>query len=297
MISRRQLFWIPLAVAVVLLVLAASLAIAAPPQQDQLVPALPSDIDPKLPTLFIIGDSTVHDPAPGEEGWGDAIKSMFDRTRINVVNRATGSSSSRTFRTEGHWKSVLAAAKPGDFVLMQFGTYDSGSLDNPNARGSIPGVGEETKTIAKTAAATESIQTFGWYMEQYITDAKAKGMTPIICSYIPRCPRPSNGNPATMPSLPLALTSYTLWAKETAEKEQVDFINLNSIVWQHYAAFTPAELKHKFFTEADYTHTSPAGAELNARSAIEGIRQLKDSALNLYLLPNPSAGVAQPNPA
>ena len=34
-----------------------------------------------------------------------------------------------------------------------------------------------------------------------------------------------------------------------------------------YAALTPAEIKAKYFTPADNTHTSPAGAELNAAVA------------------------------
>ena len=51
---------------------------------------------------------------------------------INVVNRAIGGRSSRTFQTEGRWDRVLAELKPGDFVIMQFGHNDGGDLFKGN---------------------------------------------------------------------------------------------------------------------------------------------------------------------
>jgi hypothetical protein len=52
-----------------------------------------------------------------------------------------------------------------------------------------------------------------------------------------------------------------------------------------YAEMTPEDIKAKLFTPADNTHTSPAGAELNAACVAEGIRGLKDCGLKDYLLP------------
>ena len=52
-----------------------------------------------------------------------------------------------------------------------------------------------------------------------------------------------------------------------------------------YAELTPADIKEKYFTAADNTHTSPAGAELNAACVVEGLRELKDCKLKDYLLP------------
>ena len=247
-------------------------------------------MDPKLPTLFIVGDSTVHSTANGEVGWGDAISKLFDRTRINVDNRAAGSLSSRSFRGEGRWKLVLGDSKPGDFVLIQFGHYDSTSTDGDTAGGSFHGDGDEKKTVTKSTGATETIHTFGWYLKQYVTEAREKGMTPIICSYIPRCPRPSATSPATMPALPIKLASYSLWASEAAEDEHADFIDLNGLIWQHYSGFSPADLKKRFFTPVDFTHTSAEGAELNARCVVEGLQRLKDSPLNKYLVREAAAG-------
>ncbi len=82
----------------------------------------------KVPTLYIIGDSTVKNSTKGQQGWGDPLASLFDSKKIKVANRAIGGRSSRTFLTERRWDAIVKELKPGDFVLMQFGHNDSGSL-------------------------------------------------------------------------------------------------------------------------------------------------------------------------
>src|SRR6476469_8851802 len=130
------------------------------------------------PTLFIVGDSTVKNGTRGQMGWGDPISGFFDTSRIRIENRARGGRSSRTFQTEGLWDRVLADAKPGDFVLIQMGHNDGGPLDDPaRARGSIRGIGEETREIDNPITKKkETVHTYGWYLRKYIADARAKGM-------------------------------------------------------------------------------------------------------------------------
>jgi lysophospholipase L1-like esterase len=234
-----------------------------------------------MPTLFIVGDSTVRTGTKGQQGWGDPVIKLFDPTKIKVENHAIGGRSSRTFITEGRWDKVLAAAKPGDFVLVQMGHNDGGPLDDTaRARGSIRGTGEETKEIDNPITKKkEVVHTYGWYLRKYVADARDKKMTPILVSPIPHCPtKPvSNGD--------VEKSNYVTWSGEVAKAETVLFINLNKLVMARYAGFTPAEVKEKFFTPADNTHTSPGGAELNAACVAEGIRELKDCRLGEYLLP------------
>src|SRR5262245_52571890 len=105
---------------------------------------------PSRPTLWIIGDSTVRNGTRGLQGWGDPLKELFDSAKIQVENRALGGRSSRTFYTEGLWEKVRAELKPGDFVLMQFGHNDGGSLTQSRARASLKGVDERTEEITRT---------------------------------------------------------------------------------------------------------------------------------------------------
>jgi hypothetical protein len=47
---------------------------------------------------------------------------------------------------------------------------------------------------------------------------------------------------------------------------------------------TPDEIKAKYFTSADNTHSSFAGAELNAQSVVEGLRALTNCPLTKFLI-------------
>lgn len=164
------------------------------------------------PTLFIVGDSTVRNGTKGQQGWGDPIIKLFDATKIKVENHALGGRSSRTFQTEGRWDKILAVAKPGDYVLIQMGHNDGGSLDDPaRSRGSIRGLGEETKEIDNPITKKkEVVHTYGWYMRKYIADAREKKMTPIIVSPIPRCPQKQVAGGDVEKS------SYVSWSEQIA---------------------------------------------------------------------------------
>jgi beta-galactosidase len=244
--------------------------------------ASPGAYDPRLPTLFIIGDSTVKNGSgkgdSGLWGWGYPIAAFFDKTKINVQNRALGGRSSRTFQTEGLWDKVLAAMKPGDFVMMQFGHNDGGSLNTgPRPRASLKGNGEETQEVViETTGKNEVIHTYGWYMRKYIADAKAKGVVPIVLSPIPR-------NMWTDGKVNRASKDYGKWATEAAKDGGAFFIDLNEIVAKHYDSEGSDKVAAEYFTEKDHTHTTAAGAKLNAACVIEGLKELKDCPLLKYL--------------
>jgi rhamnogalacturonan acetylesterase len=234
---------------------------------------------PRTPTLFIVGDSTVKNGTKGQQGWGDPIAALFDPTKIKVENRAMGGRSSRTFQTEGRWDKILAGAQPGDYVLIQMGHNDAGPLDDPQrARGSLPGAGDETKEIDNPLTKRkEVVHTYGWYLRKYINDAREKKLTPILLAPIPHCSQKQ------VEKGDVEKNRYVVWSQEVAQAEKVDFVNLNRIILSKYADLTPPEIKEKYFTAADNTHTSPAGAELNAACVAEGLRELKDCKLKDYL--------------
>jgi lysophospholipase L1-like esterase len=234
-----------------------------------------------LPALFIVGDSTVKNGTRGQQGWGDPIAVFFDGKRIKVENHAIGGRSSRTFQTEGRWDRILAAAKPGDFVLIQLGHNDAGPLDDASrARGTLRGTGDDTRAIDNPITKKhEVVHTYGWYLRKYVTDARAAGMTPILLAPIPHRPKQPVEKGA------VEKNPYVGWAEEVARAEKVPFVNLNRIVLGKYAGLSPDEIKARYFTPADDTHTSPAGAELNAAAVVEGLRDLPDCNLKDYLLP------------
>jgi lysophospholipase L1-like esterase len=235
--------------------------------------------NPHLPTLFLVGDSTVRnghgDGAHGQWGWGEPFADFFDRAKINVVNRAIGGRSSRTYITEGHWADTLALMKPGDVVLFQFGHNDSGPLDDTaRARGTLPGIGDESKEIENPILKRhETVDTYGWYMRKYVVDTLAKGAIPVICSPIPR--KIWRDGKVVRNS-----ENYGGWARQVAAQQHVAFIDLNAIIADRYDQLGEQKVEPLF---ADpHTHTSRAGAELNAECVIAGLKALPHDPVGRY---------------
>ena len=233
-------------------------------------------VDPNLPTIFVVGDSTANNNANGARGWGDPFISYFDATKVNVLNRARGGRSSRTFTTEGLWEKVLSEMKRGDFVLIQFGHNDAGAInDTTRARGSLPGLGEETQEIDNLLTKKhEVVHTYGWYMRKMITDTKAKGATPIVLSLTVRNIW-KDGRVERGPG------KFGQWAAEVAKSQHVTFIDVTTLIADRYEELGEEKVKELFAT--DHTHTSPVGAELNASLVVAGLKMLKDKPLNRYL--------------
>lgn len=222
---------------------------------------LPEPRDPALPSLVLIGDSTVRngpgDGANGQFGWGQVLGEHLDLAKMNLVNRAIGGLSSRTFLTQGHWGRALTLIKPGDLVLMQFGHNDNAPLnDDKRARGTIRGVGEETESIDNQLThQRETVGTYGSYLRRFIRDAKAAGAFPIVCTLVPRKVWKDG-------KIVRSADSYAGWAREVATQEAVPCIDLNELVSVRYDALGAKVVEALFADE--HTHTSRAGAELNA---------------------------------
>jgi len=76
-------------------------------------------------------------------------------------------------------------------------------------------------------------------------------------------------------------SDYAKWAAEVAQRESAPFLDLNEIIAERYDALGPEKVEPLF---ADpHTHTSRAGAELNAECVIEALKRLKDDPLAAYL--------------
>ena len=255
-----------------------------------LADAAPDSSSGGHPTLYLIGDSTVKNGSGrgdgGLWGWGQVLAPLFDSDRITVKNEAIGGRSSRTFFTEGRWDRVVAALKPGDFVLMQFGHNDGGELFNGDRpRASLKGNGDETRDgVVAATGQPETVHTYGWYLRRYIADAKAKGARPIVLSPVPR-------NIWNHGRVARASRDYGKWAAEAARAGGADFVDLNEIIARRYEDAGEDLVRGDYFTSADHTHTTEAGAHVNAECVAAGLRAA-NSPLAKYLV-KPTAGVDQ----
>lgn len=231
------------------------------------------------PVLYIIGDSTVQNGSgKGSDslwGWGSFMNLFLDTAKIEIQNHAKGGRSSRTFLTDGRWDSIMKTIKKGDYVLMQFGHNDGGELaDTLRARGTIKGIGEESKDIYNPIRkVNETVYTYGYYMRKYATEAKSKGAIPIIVSPVPRNKFNEKGK--------IEKDQYGVWAKEVAQQTGAFFIDLNEMVIDKYEKMGIEKVK-AFFPK-DHTHTNEAGAVFNAELVTKGIKDLEKCELRNYI--------------
>ena len=231
---------------------------------------------PAKKKVYLIGDSTMANNGnnPNAVGWGVAFPSYCDTTRIEIINKALGGRSSRTFTNEGLWNAVKKELKSGDFVLIQFGHNDAGAIDKEKFRGSLKGNGNETQQVVRDSI-TETVHTFGWYMDQFIKETKEKGATPIVLSQTPRNEWPND-------KVERRAETYSLWSKESAMKEGALYIDLNDIIATKYEQL--GKEKVKTFFPKDHTHTGIDGATFNAETVAESLKKIGKSGLEEYII-------------
>ena len=245
-------------------------------------------LNPALPTIFIVGDSTARNKA--DLGWGDHFAHYFDLTKVNVANRAIAGRSARSYMNEGAWDKVLAEMKAGDYVLLQWGHNDGGGPLGPNfkARGEGKGIGEESAEIPVTMSyttgplagkTTETVHTYGWYNLKYIADARAKGATPHLLTVTVRniWPVGPDGNPHIERDM-----GYRDYAFQIAAAEHVPLIDMATIAADKFEMLGVQTTALLF--PIDHTHTSPVGAEMNAASVVTALKNA-NSPLVQYLAP------------
>jgi lysophospholipase L1-like esterase len=234
--------------------------------------------NPKLPTLWLLGDSTVRNGdgtgIAGMWGWGDEIGSYLDPQKMNVTNVAVSGRSSRTYYTM-HWPLVLPNIRRGDVVMLQFGHNDTGDPADPKrARGTLPGTGEEVKSMPNPiTGGTEEVHTYGWYLRQMIADIRKAGAVPVICSPVPR-----NNWVGTK----IRREAPVEWAREVARQQQVPFVDLNTRLAQQYESWGKERVTALFADRG--THTTKEGARIAAEAAIHELKKSSPDTLGSYLI-------------
>jgi lysophospholipase L1-like esterase len=236
--------------------------------------------NPMLPTLWIIGDSTVRNGTLGDGsnmsqwGWGAPIVAYFDLDKINVVNRAFGGTSSRSFYTGFFWQNLRPQIKKGDFLLIQFGANDNGGAAG---KGALKGIGAETESIEREGKI-EIVHTFGWYLQQFAKETREQGGVPIICSLTPRKAWTSDGH------FRRDNTTHAAWAAEAAKNINAPFVDLYELVARKYEILGTEKVNSLYVpSPTEGLHTGWDGAVINAEAVIAGLKQLEKNPLAAFL--------------
>lgn len=218
------------------------------------------------PVLFLIGNSTMRngtkgDGSNGQWGWGYYANKYFDARKISVENQALGGMSTRTFYTK-LWPAVREALKPGDWVIISIGHNDGGPIDSGRARSVLRGTGHDSLNVTiKETGEKETVWTYGGYMRKYIAECRAKGAHPILMSLTPRNAYDENGKTVRK--------QQGAWLEEICKEQNVPYVDLNEISGAKLDIYGPWKMSYHFYK--DKIHTSKFGAEMNARSAAEGL--------------------------
>jgi lysophospholipase L1-like esterase len=251
------------------------------------------------PVVFITGDSTVKNAdkeKDGMWGWGAVANTVFDESKINIVNAAKAGRSCRTYLNEGRWEQVYNSLQPGDFVLIQFGHNDTGAIDMPKYRAAIA-TGNDSCHVYQMKAAKEDlakqniidqklksntivgsyevVYSFGWYLKKFIQDVREKGATPILISLTPR-------NEWENGRIERRNDSYGAWYRQVVNETGVEFVDLHNLAADFYDQKCGSKAKAGKYFKQDHTHTSLLGAKTNAQCVAKGLRA-NNSALAKYL--------------
>ena len=248
------------------------------------------------PVVWFTGDSTVKNADKDDDGmwgWASQAATVFDTTKVQLVNAARAGRSTRTFIKEGLWDAVYQNLKPGDFVTIQFGHNDICPITDAKARGVIPGTADTCHVFKLDNGDYEVVYSFGWYLKKMIDDCREKGATPILVSLTPRNEWPGG-------KVERRDGSYGKWYREVVAETGVEFVDVHNIsadfldkkfavsslpADKEKAKAKMAEQKEKAgakYFKKDHTHTSKLGAQMNAQSFARGLRQNK-SPLAQYL--------------
>jgi len=202
-----------------------------------------------VPTLFLLGDSTVTDqPAEPAASWGQMLPAFLSPT-IAVANHAESGETLKSFLTELRLDKVLASAKLGDVAMIQFGHNDQKA--------------QWPQTYADAATTYRS------YLRTYIAELRRRGVTPILVTSPERRQWTAGGR------IRPTLGDYPAAVRAVGAEEHVPVIDLNADSIRFYEALGPARAPLAFNDQGrDATHHDNYGAWVLARDVAERMRAI-----------------------
>ncbi len=209
-------------------------------------------------TVFLCGNSTVVDQT-GEPwtSWGQIIPAYFD-DKVAISNHAESGERASSFLASRRLDKVFSMAKPGDWIVMEFGHNDQ------KEKG--PGKG--------------AYYNFSTNLKIFVDRARKAGLHPLFVT--PTARRFFNEDGSVRDTH----LDYPEAMRKVAEREGVPVIELNGMTKQLYRALGEEQSKKAFVhypagtypgqkdAWADNTHFNAYGATQVAKCVVEGIRKV-----------------------
>ena len=200
--------------------------------------------------IFIAGDSTVTDQG-GEPyvGWGQSLPRFF-RPNAVVYNNAQSGETLASFAAAGLQQKIWEQAKPGDYLLIQFGHND------------------------QKDKSPDALEKYKANLEKYIAAARKNKVNPILVTPMER--RIFKGD-NLVPTLALNAAAM----REVGATENVPIVDLNAASVKLFTALGPDKSKTAFVHYPAHTFPGQAKAlrddsHFNAYGAFELARLVAD---------------------
>lgn len=199
-----------------------------------------------IPTVFLLGDSTVCDqPREPYASWGQMLTRFFQPT-IAVASHAESGESLKSSFGAKRLEKVLSLIKSGDYVLIQFAHND-----------------EKDKSEGAGAFTT-----FKASLKQYVEAIQTKGGIPVLITPMHRRTFDNDGK------ITNSHGDYPEAVRQAAKEENVPLIDLTVMSKDFYEALGK-EKSGVAFKEGDGTHHNNYGAYELAKMIAESIRSQK----------------------
>jgi rhamnogalacturonan acetylesterase len=191
-------------------------------------------------------------------GWGEYVAPY---TSLTVSNKAIGGRSARSYTREGRFDAIAQVVQSGDWVVIEFGHNDGGSLSTDNGRTDCPGTGSETCSTTYNGVA-ETVLTFPAYVENATKMFKAKGANVIVSSQTPN-------NPWETGTFSYSPSRFVGYAQLAAEAAGVPYVDHGAYVADRFETLGQTAVNAYF--PSDHTHTSAAGASVVAQAFFKAV--------------------------
>lgn len=220
--------------------------------------------------VYMIGDSTASPYDGGtfpRTGWAQVLQPFFDRDSVYILNKARSGRSSKSYYHEAAgWPAVKSQLQSGDYLMIQFGHNDSKS---------------------DTARYTEPFTTYKEYLQRYIDEARAIGVTPVLMTSIHR-----NSWKSDTLNIQDTHGDYLVAVRQMADSFLVPLIDMAVKTEALYESYgytrateeiflnLPPDVYPAYLTgNEDNTHLQETGAYEIASLAAQAISQSTDSQL------------------
>lgn len=228
-----------------------------------------------VPTLYLIGDSTVTDqPYEPAASWGQMLPYFFTAPlfagEIAIANHAESGETMKSFISAGRLAKVLERMQAGDYLLIQFGHND------------------QKQHWPQTYV--EATTTYKEYLNVFIAEARLRGATPVLITSMQRRTFNNNGKIVNSHGL------YPQAVRELAREKNITLIDLDAMSVQLYETLGATKAPLAFNDQGkDATHHNSYGAYQLARCVTESIRQ-SSLPLATQLANQATYNPAQPDP-